>query len=234
MRLADIGNQRMATAVMEVCQRHSLLGVVSGASGSGKTAAARRFADAHGTATYVRMDARTTAASALPQVHQAFAGLGARWLPHRQAAAACQTVLRELLDAQGAALLIVDEAQHLPHDGLEALRGLYDCAGCGMVLLAQDGLARQLSGHQMPQLDGRIGPRYRLPAPTDADVGAVLAASGVQDGGAVEVARAAAELPGGLHNVRALLAMALAAKRAEELDGAALRRFAALMVEAQP
>jgi DNA transposition AAA+ family ATPase len=78
---------------------------------------------------------------------------------------------------RGRLLLIVDEAQHLAHDGLEVLRQLLDLPPYfGVVLGGSHDLTQRLQHWQMEQWRSRVRKSIFLTGPTDAECRTILRA----------------------------------------------------------
>jgi len=68
-------------------------------------------------------------------------------------------IIARLHDTKG--LLIVDEAQHLPVSGLDAVRSIHDATGCGLALLGNESVYARITGGarqaHFAQLFSRVG-----------------------------------------------------------------------------
>lgn len=79
--------------------------------------------------------------------------------------------------AEGRTLLIVDEAQHLDHKGLEVLRQLLDLPPhFGVMLAGSHDLTQRLSHWQMEQWRSRLRKTHYLNGPSKAEASAILRA----------------------------------------------------------
>ncbi len=79
--------------------------------------------------------------------------------------------------AAGRTLLMVDEAQHLDHAGLEVLRQLLDLPPYfGVILAGSHDLTQRLSHWQMEQWRSRVRKTFYLNGPTEAECRAILRA----------------------------------------------------------
>ena len=77
--------------------------------------------------------------------------------------------------ARGRTLLIIDEAQHLNHAGLEVLRQLLDLPPhFGVVLAGSHDLTQRLSHWQMEQWRSRLRRTLFLEGPSQAEARAIL------------------------------------------------------------
>ena len=209
-------------ALFGSCRDHGLFGLIVGESGAGKTTAAMSFADGHDGAVYCRM---SRAASRMGAGLRAIARSLIPWgAADGSAENAYRLILTELAK-QAAPVLILDEAQHMADDLVDAVRDLYDEAGTGLVLIANAGLTERWTAPRAArrgnydQVLGRIGPRLMLGGPHEADVSAIARHHGIESARELGIVQAAAALPGGLHNVAGLLGAA----RAFQPEGAPTR-----------
>lgn len=181
--LAHIPTQMMRRIwnACEASKRAHLLNFVYGKSQIGKTTAAESYkAKFPETTIFFRMPTRTTLYSML---YELTAAVGQRM---RYSAAATLRALKEALTPRH--LIIADEV-HLALanknglDALDALRELFDCCGCGLVLIVTDIGAKELiSGpysERIKQLERR-GEWEMLPDdPYNADIEAIYRAYGL-------------------------------------------------------
>ena len=187
--------------------------LVKGASGSGKTWAARRYAGTHSAAHYVTMTrAVRSLTGMLGLVAEAIGSL-----PDRRSALHAERSVIEALRARSA-LLIVDEAHHLTPRLLDELRCIRDVAGCGLALIGDESIAMPLA--RCPQIVGRIGGRIHKGAPAAPDVELLVSAFLERPAkrGEIRMGLAAARGAGGLHALRRMLARAWMLARIEERD----------------
>lgn len=111
-------------------------------------------------------------------------------------------IVSRLEDTNG--LLIVDESQHLPVSGLDAIRSIHDATGVGLVLMGNESVYARITGGSrqahFAQLFSRVGFRVRLAAPSVGDVETIIEAWGVQESKAqslcLDIARQAGALRG--------------------------------------
>lgn len=108
-------------------------------------------------------------------------------------------------------LLLIDEAQHLGLDALEAVRAIHDQAAIGLVLLGNESVFSQLTGGsraaEFSQLYRRVGKRQRLDKPEARDIAMLCAAWRIDAPAIKERLRAIAEQPGGLGGVTEVLCL---------------------------
>ena len=181
--------------------------VVYGAAGSGKTAAARRYA---ATRPNVWMATITAGSRTIgPCLERVAHAIGMRHMPYRIWRSESALVDR-LRNTRG--LVIVDEAQHLDVRSLEALRGLHDAAEIGFALLGSEVVYARLTGGgrsaAFAQLWSRIGRRVHLGRTDPADAEAIAIAFGVEDKAARRAVRNMTNQPGALRAVVKTLRLA--------------------------
>ena len=177
--------------------------VIHGGTGVGKTAAARRYADTFEAVWFAEMNSATNSlraclervAIACRATHCGHGGANRIWT-------AIADRLRGICVFGGTrGLLVIDEAQHLGHAQLEALRGLHDETGCGLALLGNDRFGNRIERPEFAALASRVGDRVHLPRVTAGDVDALLAARGIEGAKARERARLLAAPPAGLRGL---------------------------------
>ena len=174
--------------------------LIHGVSGAGKSWAAQHYCETHSAAFYLPVScARRTMTGLLEQIATA---LGV--FPARHSAADYDAAIIEFLMPRSA-LLIIDEAHHLPALLLDELRCIRDQAGCGVAYIGDASIKMKLA--RCPQILGRIACRLERKAPAAADVAVLV--SGVLGRPAepheIRTAMVAATSPGGLHALRRLL-----------------------------
>jgi len=155
------------------------VGVIVGDAGIGKTFALRRYAEQNPDVILIEVD---FGYSALWLFKELCREVG---IEHRgQLSEMASAIIKRLQDS--GRLLIVDEAEYLPHKALEMLRRVHDKAGVGMLLVGMPRLIHNLRGSrgQYAQLYSRVGVYARLenlsPVDTKAIVGsAIPSANGV-------------------------------------------------------
>ena len=140
--------------------RHNDLTLVSGAAGAGKTTALHHYEENNAGVIFVTANACTTSATAVLSLICQKLGKQA---PARKAA--LMNVLVEQLTSSNR-LIIIDEADHLSFDALQAVRNLNDLAGVGIVLAGNDKIYRQMlagrRNYEFDQIRTRIGVRQKV------------------------------------------------------------------------
>ena len=170
---------RSIIAALETARTVPTIAMIYGPAGIGKTETAIYYADQFERHERSRVfycmcsKSRRSVVGALDMVAEAL----------RAHASAHQA--RQLEDAIKARLyegdlLIVDEAQHLKPDALDALRYFNDACGVGIAYLGNEKVYRDIhdpgKASKFAQLDSRFGKRLRLTVPSEADIDAILAA----------------------------------------------------------
>ncbi len=121
------------------------------------------------------------------------------------------TVVARLTEMRNV-LLILDEAQHIRSEGLDQLRMFHDLGDCGVALLGNHSIFRQLEGGvraaDYAQLYSRVGMRLNRQKPYAEDIEALLDAWGITDAAVRKVARAVARRPGALRFMTKVLRQA--------------------------
>ena len=203
--------------------------LVHGASGAGKTWAARRYCDTRAGAAYLQATCAVRTISALlSHVSRALEAY-----VRVQSATALEAAVIEHLRGRGA-LLVIDEAHHLPARLLDELRCIRDIAGCGLALVASDEIRMTLA--RCPQIVGRISIRLARPAAADADIETVVRGALGREPGRRELAAAmaAAAAPGGMHALRRMLERAWVCARAAGRPAVTAEDVAAAAAGAAP
>ena len=118
--------------------QHNDITLVSGDAGAGKTTALRYYADTNTGVIFITANACTTSATAVLGLICQQVG---RQVPGRKAAL-MNTLVAQLAGTNR--LIIIDEADHLSLDALQAVRNLNDLAGVGIVLSGNDKIYRQM------------------------------------------------------------------------------------------
>jgi hypothetical protein len=186
-------------AALGYAQMAGDMAVIYGGAGLGKTTAAREYARRYPSVWLATMHpACSGVAMALEEVAMA---LGVRDLP-TGAAKTLRLIIQRVAGSGG--LIIVDEAQHLSAQALDALRTVHDATGVGMALMGNEMVfARLTGGNRAPYLDrlySRIGKRVRLVEPMERDVRALADAFGIT-GGALDMLERVARKAGALRTV---------------------------------
>jgi DNA transposition AAA+ family ATPase len=153
------------------------IAVVAMGAGCGKTTTARRYAEATPNAWLATMDPTTRVVStALGEIAIA---LG---LTERSPQGYARAIAGYVGGKNG--VLIIDEAQHLQPNALDALRSIHDRTGCGLVLLGNETVYTRLEGQgraaEFAQLFSRVGMRMVQAKPRSGDAVALLDAWGVE------------------------------------------------------
>jgi len=144
----ELFNTREVFYACTHAHRYNDITLVSGDAGAGKTTALRHYAEHNTGVIYVTANACTTSASAVLGLISQKIG---KYTPGRKAAL-MNALVAQLQDTNR--LVIIDEADHLTLDALQAVRNLNDVAQVGIVLSGNDKIHRQmLSGRRSYEFD---------------------------------------------------------------------------------
>ena len=148
------------------------IALIAGASGVGKTSAAKRYAETERGCYYISFSAAWTSQSMVHEI--------ARQVQLDRASKPLDALCREIVDClrDSGALLIVDEAQHADGRALEILRSIYDEAHIGLALISQlefMAVLRRGDGRTVfDQLLNRVGLTVVIRQSSLVDLAAVL------------------------------------------------------------
>lgn len=128
------------------------INVIYGDAGMGKTMAMRQYALENRTAILLEADPGYTARVVLEEICNRL-GLNKRGNMHELS----EAIISTLKDS--GRLLLIDEAENLPHRALETIRRIHDKAGIGVVLAGMPRLIVNLKGKrgEYKQLYSRVG-----------------------------------------------------------------------------
>ena len=171
-RYLQIGRERMSTAsgaefyrelyntkeVFFACRyahRNNEMALVCGDAGAGKTTALNRYSMENTGVIFVTANACITSPTAILEL--IYREIGEKQIPSKRAA--LMNALVEKLTGTNR-LIIIDEADHLTLNALQAVRNLNDKAGVGIVFSGNDKIYRQMlsprRGYEFDQLRTRI------------------------------------------------------------------------------
>ncbi len=186
-------------SVLEFAQYAADIGVVYGGAGVGKTTAAKRYKAINNNVTHVVMyPAVASQGYCLEEIAENLGISGIAGAPKLHRAIVARLTGKT-------ALLIIDEAQHLKQEALEAVRSIHDAAECGLVLMGNESVYSRLTGGSrsagFAQLFSRLGKRKRLNKPSDKDVIAVARSFGVEGSGEISLLKDIANKHGALRGM---------------------------------
>ena len=175
-------NTSVASKIHEIADMVHMdceVGVIVGDAGVGKTFALRRYAEMNPDVIFIEVDFGYSALWLFKEICREVG------IEHRGQLSEMAAGIIKRLRGSGR-LIVVDEAEYLPHKALELLRRVHDKAGVGMLLVGMPRLIHNLRGNrgQYAQLYSRVGVYTRVeklsPVDTKAIVGsAVASANGV-------------------------------------------------------
>jgi len=197
---------RAVLSALSFSQMAEAVSVVYGGAGVGKTTTIARYRQQ---APNVWVVTATPAVSApgpiLTRIAQVL-GIRATGAVHVIEA----NIIERVRETRG--LLVIDEAQHLTHRALDAIRSIHDAAGIGLALVGNEIVYSQLTGGSrsvgFAQLFSRVAKRVRLSRAKDADVVALLDAWQIQDKEARQLCLGIGRRPGALRGLSQTLRLA--------------------------
>lgn len=219
---------RRIVSVLSYSQMAGDIGCIYGGAGLGKSVTLKAYAEQNPNVWVVEMTTITGApGSALEEIADTIgvdlaASAGRPVLLQRN-------IIKKLRDTNG--LLIIDEAQHLRTDALEAIRALHDATGIGLVLCGNEKVYARLTGGgqreaTFAQLFSRLGKRLRLTRPGKSDVSQVAGYYGLTGKEELALIGEIAAKPGALRGVVKTLRLAgmfAAGEGAEQIDANHIR-----------
>lgn len=201
-------------ALVRFAQMMGVMCLVYGGAGLGKTKAVLRHRNVAPSVWVATMTAATKGLVSCLQVICKAIGLKEAL---SGALAMQDAIVATLLKTRG--VLVVDEAQHLGWEALEAVRALYDATGVGIVLMGNESVYSRLSGGQkadyISRLSSRITRRLHLLRATERDVKALLAAYDLTDAQSIRLGMQIAARPGALRVLCTTLQLASTAATAQ-------------------
>ncbi len=194
---------------LDFAQIGQCINVIYGASGVGKTRSITEYAKQNSNVFIVTASPSRATLSEI--LYELALEIGINDAPKRSGANA--RLIRKKLKNMSA-LVIIDEADHLPYNALEELRIIQEETGVGMVLVGNDKVYNRLRGashqsHEFARLWSRIAKRLRLQSSKKADVLAIAAAWGLdEDKECLTLMREVAQKGGGLRSITQALKLA--------------------------
>ena len=203
------------TSLFAYAQAAGDIVLVTGASGTGKTWAARRYCETHSATHYVQM--RSCVRSLSGMLKLVARAVGGKVASRSPSALDWGEAVVDRLEGRSA-FLAVDECQYLMPSLLDELQCVRDIAGCGLALIGQERLSMRLAGS--PHILGRIGAETHRRGPSEPDVELLVSAFLERPAtrGEVQLGLAAAGGAGGLHALRRTLMRAWRLSRIEDRD----------------
>jgi hypothetical protein len=197
---------RAVLSALSFAQMAEAVSVVYGGAGVGKTTTIRRYRQQ---APNVWVVTATPAVSAPgPILTRIAQTLGIRTTGAVHVIEA--NIIERVRETRG--LLVIDEAQHLTHRALDAVRSIHDAAGIGLALVGNEIVYSQLTGGSrsvgFAQLFSRVAKRVRLSRAKDTDVTALLQAWGITDKEARQLCLGIGRRPGALRGLSQTLRLA--------------------------
>jgi DNA transposition AAA+ family ATPase len=202
-RISAFAKTKVAAHILTALKIAKLGKMVSivGPSGVGKTMALRYFMRSNTNVWYCQFSKDTGSVySILTEIAVA---VGIQEVPARP-----DIVRREIVARveRTRGVILCDEAQHLPKDGLEAIRSLHDRAGVGIVFCGHPDLADKIA--RLPQVNGRISAPLRIGGAKPADADALFNSWGLECKESRKFLREFANRPTGLRRIAAAFELA--------------------------
>ncbi|WP_115720165.1 AAA family ATPase [Gallaecimonas mangrovi] len=183
------------------------ISVVYGASGVGKTTAAREYAKQHSNVWLIT--ASPSCATTTEILFELALELRMDDAPRRKGQ--LSRAVKHRLQGTGG-MVVVDEADHLEYAALEELRILQEQTGIGMVLMGNNRVYTQLTGgrrsEDFARLFSRIAKKMGVHKAKQTDVNAIAAAWGLTDKAEQALLQQIAERPGALRILNQTLRLA--------------------------
>ena len=187
---------REIEATLSHAQAVSDIVLVHGVSGAGKSWAAKHYCTTRATTYYLQCTrAMRTMSGLLGRVSEACSA----WVKNPSAMTYETAIIEQLRGRR--ALLVIDEAHHLPSGLIDELRCIRDQAECGLALVGNNEIRMTLA--RLPQVVGRIGIRLEKKSPVRVDVIRILnnIIGRELSRAEADAAMTAALAPGGLHTL---------------------------------
>jgi len=197
--------------IRSVAQYATFLGdvvVIYGGAGVGKTRALEKYAEVQPNCWIVTMSPDTASvAAALEEIALV---LGLRGFSGR-ASRLRREIVKRLQGTKG--ILIVDEAQHLFLNALEAIRAIHDATEVGLILSGNESVYARLTAGgtrtaAFAQLFSRIGKRLHLSASLPGDGSTLARSFGINGERELAFIETIAKYPGALRGVTKCLRLA--------------------------
>lgn len=198
------------------------MSMICGSPGVGKTVSARRFKEEHPRTWLATMDPSTRGVNTM--LVDLLDAMG-----HGEAKGTPQSLIRQVRrvvqEAKG--LIIIDEAQHLSEQAIEALRAINDAERVGIALLGNETAWQRVGATGLKaafaQVSSRFAQRKYIVAPNPADVETLARAWATANDATIGRAEIAfcqqiAAKPGGLRNIEMTFEGALIAARGADED----------------
>lgn len=192
---------------LRYAQLASDVACIYGGAGLGKSSAVARYANTNSSVWLVTATPATASVGVI--LEEIALALGMRDFALHPARLQ-REILRRVRGTQG--LLIIDEAQHLTIQALEAVRSIHDAAGIGLALCGNAAVYGRLTGNtradSFAQLFSRIGKRVALSKSVAGDVIAIAHAFKVTGKREIASLQDIAKRPGALRGVVKTLRLA--------------------------
>ena len=138
--------------VADIVYTQSVIGVICGETGIGKTIALKRYTEEYPGVILIEVDLCYTSSFLFSEIHKKL-GLG----KGKHLSDTISEIVKKLKGS--GRMIIIDEAEHLPYKALELLRRVHDKAGVGILLVGLPRLIHKITEGrgEYRQLYSRIG-----------------------------------------------------------------------------
>ena len=194
------------------CYKYRKMGCIVGGPGVGKSTAIAEYARENRDATVCRMTKATTRMQ--PGLARIVNALGGYVATQMGSADLAEEAKNRLCGVYRPQLLILDEAQHMDDELLEAMRDLFDESGAGIVLVGSSELPERWEAksaarrRKWAQLTSRLTVWLDVPSGQPEDVVALCDHHGIAGKRSRDLLTRAASVDGGLRNIAVRLDIA--------------------------
>ncbi|MEI8389916.1 MAG: AAA family ATPase [bacterium] len=155
--------------IARMCHINNEIGVCYGAAGLGKTVAAKEYTKHYLDSILIESDPGFNTKALLIEFHKRL-GLSGKGNIYKMTDEVIQKI------QYSSRLIIIDEAENLPHKALELIRRIHDKTEVGVLLIGMPALVENLRGekNQYEQLYSRVGVSKKLEKLNINDINAIL------------------------------------------------------------
>jgi DNA transposition AAA+ family ATPase len=159
----DLGNSKTVMGMAHLAHRMNDFVLVCGAAGAGKTTALKHYANNNPGVIFVTANVACATKSPMPILRLICSFLTKT--PPRTLEAILNTIQEELNTTNR--LIIIDEADRLSFNSLQALRDIHDLAGVGILLSGNDEIYNQTRTSRKSRLFDQIRTRLTIRKPIE-------------------------------------------------------------------
>ena len=215
-------------ARLQLAHYRQRMAMVVGIPGAGKTVTAKRYAEQNRhNVWYVSLN--VFCGKELAVLTEIAHAVGVHDVPKgNHAEKIFKKVVERVAGTKG--LIVIDEAHHADRKALDGIRAIYDAAGIGIALLANEELYARIhsgfgKGKPFAQFTSRVGIKHSVDRVTEGDVRAQAQAWGIEGRELIQVLQQIARKPGAMRAIDETLAQAtlLAREKQRPIDPQMLR-----------